>query len=229
MRPALMFLRFPAVALLTLVMNATATTPAHVTVGNCHWLDEAEAMRVTAQLDWSVSGADRYGTADIRRAWQVEAVLQLTDAYDSTIVYSVVSPPDEGVAGTYLVQDVYAFDGYTDSATGSGAATEAEIWVEVDSRTCAIYARFYVAGPVDHVSPQGSDTGVAGAANVELFDIVEVEEFLGGTMQLPHITAVDIEESHFFPGWFTTAEVALADANLGMADFTWSIEPLGAP
>lgn len=221
------------VVLLTLSAAASAAAPAHVAVGACAWLDEAEALKVTADFAWSVSGADEYGTSTIARAWQVEAVLELTGAYDGIIEYSIEEYGDEPpvaprASGSFAIEDVYAFDGYTDSARGGGALTDTSIFVMVDSRTCAIDASLHVAGEVDFHSPQGSDTGFAPIGDVHLFDIVTVEEFLGGTLELPHITGVGLEESHFFGGWFTTAETAIADQDLGTATFTWSIEPLGA-
>ncbi len=221
------------VALLALAAAAGAAAPAHVTVGACHWLDEAEAVKVTAAFSWSVSGADEYGTSTISRAWQVEAVLELTGAYGGIIEYGIEEygdepPTDPRASGSFAIEDVYAFDGHSDSARGAGALTDASLYVMVDSRTCAVDASFHVGGEADFQSPQGSWPGVAPIGDVHLFDVVTVEEFLGGTLELPHITGVGLEESHFFGGWFTTAETAISDQNLGTATFTWSIEPLGA-
>lgn len=214
--------------LLSFALGSAAIAQGHVTVGNCTWLDEAEAFKVSAQFDWSASGADRFGTSTIRRSWQADAIVPMTDAYGSTIEYSFVGAPDEAVSASFMVEDVYAYDGYTDSERGAGAATEVYIYVMVDSRTCEIDAEFQVLGEVMSQSPQGSGTGTPGAGLVQLFGVQTVEEFLGGTLELPHSKEVGINESNYFGGWFSMAEVVLADANLGTATFTWSLEPVNS-
>lgn len=195
----------------------------------CAWLTEAGGLRVEAQFAWSVSGAVDYGTSTIHRSWHVTAALSRTGSSNGVVEFAAQQSAGDFSSASYSLEDVYAYDTGTEQVRGVGTPTDGEVLVRVNRTSCAIDADFWISGEVETTSPQGNDVSEANIGDVFLIGVVTVEEFLGGTIELPHFRDAALDQSHFFPGWFTSAEVALMDANLGTASLTWSIEPLEAP
>lgn len=216
---------------LSLSLLSIAGAPAHARSGtdSCAWLTEAGGLRVDAQFTWSVSGAVDYGTSTIHRAWQASAALARTGTSGDVVEFGAQLSAGDFSSASYALEDVYAYDTGTEHVRGAGTPKDGEVMVRVNRTSCAIDADFWVSGEVETTSPQGNDVAEANIGDVFLIGVVTVEEFLGGTVELPHFRDAALDQSHFFPGWFTSAEVALMDADLGTASLTWSIEPLEAP